>query len=1275
MFSGFKANDDEDRYAAVVPFRQSVSAMDISADQGVIALGGNNCLKLCRLDYLLGGVDKNAHDVKTSGHDTALQSILRVKFYPKLDFAHLLATTSSSGIIAIWDILNPRENGNFPVVKLKEHSQAVSGVSWHPSDSSVIITGSNDGNVKLWDLRVRSGSTLSIQLRSSEVRDVQFPKVENGQRFAAACGNGTIQVWDVRHAKGAETSIKAHDCAYSVDWHPEINNMLASGGRDSVIKIWDISQNGPKRDSNNDAAMSENGVLGAGLSLPTTGGGKPSHSPRILGSKKHKRKKTNQSAETIQTTGKGVSQVCWRPGHPYQIASVPVHGNTIQIWDIKEPKVPLACLEVCDSAETPTGIVWVDQLLHKDDAMGSSLYKTRFWNEEEGEDFVFDVFSEKPSQTKSIEGDSSTQKTTSLIGSLLLSSQTSQTPLSASGAQDKAKPYEASVLKHIKQSDVQSQVGSIMSRDTNVVKVDHGIVTDRKETQRRRFRHYKHEHPSKEMKEESWSVLVGCSQTGTLQVTSLKEATQPLKLHPTCVFSFSCESKIAAIYDPVPLLRIDDGLRLHYQLSPDERPPKPSNMMHIFSAKEVRSPWNKSEYETSEETIAAQKSHSIFATAAKVPMLTVENATASGRPIMGSWEGTNLSQSKTKAQKLTSSTLGFDATQFKLLAMAYIMPKRSFERINVGPSDESGEVRSVHHSEEELALCCKVNAEAADAACSPRIAQLWRMVQLLYVPNTADTVIGGIPFTSPSTEVERTNSPPPDSFAFGPYVGLQNSSENYRLPAQGPYQGQARDDMGVRYHSSGHGALSPKSALSKSPVGASPSSIPSIPKLPSLFLEEESNDTVAPAPGRPASQSFHSWSSHVSGISSQVPGPPPEEGLFAAAVNTDADSIQSDTTSSDVYEGDYDRNKSTIISFSDKLPTKNGTNGLWLGDSLNLLCRLNFMNPLEETHFKMASTRLEQDRRELVNALESAKPKQAEVPVPKGERRLRRQRRQQRRQEFSYRYSEQYRDQMHSFPTAIPPVHGPQQVPSKFETEIKEKRGGQESSSNGSHALECPFPPGDGSEQRKSQSIFPSQEHSDEHPNEQQSEPQDSISPFSYIYGNQEDMRSEVINHLLEQFADQGDVQTCAMLVLVLGNRLKLDEDFRRQKIWITSYIDLLQQLQVFSVAARIISVYKPHDTERYFTSTSQIPEGCSNCQKTDPKNFIVKTDNTTFKGVCSGCHLPVSRCSICEQLVRGTYVWCQGCGHGGHLDHLSEWFATEKTCPTGCGHICTFSH
>lgn len=72
----------------------------------------------------------------------------------------------------------------------------------------------------------------------------------------------------------------------------------------------------------------------------------------------------------------------------------------------------------------------------------------------------------------------------------------------------------------------------------------------------------------------------------------------------------------------------------------------------------------------------------------------------------------------------------------------------------------------------------------------------------------------------------------------------------------------------------------------------------------------------------------------------------------------------------------------------------------------------------------------------------------------------------------------------------------------------------------------------------------------------------------------------------------------------------------------------------------------------------------CPTCNKP-----LLKKSGVT----CDRCKKPTAKCSICLLPVKGTYAWCQGCGHGGHSDHLREWFASNQACPTGCGHLCHF--
>lgn len=56
--------------------------------------------------------------------------------------------------------------------------------------------------------------------------------------FGAAFDNGTIQVWDMRKANVCERNILAHQGLVNcIDWHPEDRSLIASGGRDRLIKV------------------------------------------------------------------------------------------------------------------------------------------------------------------------------------------------------------------------------------------------------------------------------------------------------------------------------------------------------------------------------------------------------------------------------------------------------------------------------------------------------------------------------------------------------------------------------------------------------------------------------------------------------------------------------------------------------------------------------------------------------------------------------------------------------------------------------------------------------------------------------------------------------------------------------------------------------------------------------------------------------------------------------------------------------------------------------
>jgi len=163
------------------------------------------------------------------------------------------------------------------------------------------------------------------------------------------------------------------------------------------------------------------------------------------------------------------------------------------------------------------------------------------------------------------------------------------------------------------------------------------------------------------------------------------------------------------------------------------------------------------------------------------------------------------------------------------------------------------------------------------------------------------------------------------------------------------------------------------------------------------------------------------------------------------------------------------------------------------------------------------------------------------------------------------------------------------------------------------------------------------------------------------------------LRKLLLQRADAGDVQSCVVLCEVMDvivppvtgglakSRLpNLSIEIVRE--WYLSYIDLLQQMCLFTQAASLIRNCNDPVVGSLNQQSTTIHESCPVCGKP------LQGGSSSS---CRSCRRKVGTCFICHESVKGMFVWCPGCGHGGHLDHALEWFGKNEVCPTGCGHKC----
>ena len=140
------------------------------------------------------------------------------------------------------------------------HEKTLCGVRFPKSEEHKLLSGSNDGTIKLWDLRSDCSKPAVIfeQTKANTVRPLTSFDVSCDGRTLCA---GTEQVqrdsfllfWELGSAANpAELRggyWESHeDDVTAVRFHPQRANVLASGGTDGIVNVFDIS-----RESEDDA--------------------------------------------------------------------------------------------------------------------------------------------------------------------------------------------------------------------------------------------------------------------------------------------------------------------------------------------------------------------------------------------------------------------------------------------------------------------------------------------------------------------------------------------------------------------------------------------------------------------------------------------------------------------------------------------------------------------------------------------------------------------------------------------------------------------------------------------------------------------------------------------------------------------------------------------------------------------------------------------------------------------------------------------------------------
>lgn len=153
-----------------------------------------------------------------------------------------VATSTTTGSILIFNA-QLSSQVNKLAYKFSDHSRAVNSVSFSQLDQNLLLSGSQDGQMKLWDLRSNTNKpTLTMIGNADAVRCLKFSPFHN-KKFVSIFDSGVIQKWDIRQATQFEKKLNAHTGpGLTLDWNQELD-FIVSGGRDRQLQIWNMSSN------------------------------------------------------------------------------------------------------------------------------------------------------------------------------------------------------------------------------------------------------------------------------------------------------------------------------------------------------------------------------------------------------------------------------------------------------------------------------------------------------------------------------------------------------------------------------------------------------------------------------------------------------------------------------------------------------------------------------------------------------------------------------------------------------------------------------------------------------------------------------------------------------------------------------------------------------------------------------------------------------------------------------------------------------------------------